>query len=208
MTKMKKIIYLILFGSLISTGNSFSQEMLHDDVVRRDNFFYVAPFDLFLNTIQIGYERKLKNHNTIALNGGFKLSKKDEIVHRLGGNGEFQYRINLLYNKEALSAITNRHSTYTYFAPFVQYRYEEITDIVSNDITTTVRENTFVNSGFAGLGFGVRLTALENRFCLNIYAGGGMKYSDVQGNKKYADFFEVGYTGIAPKVSFQIGITF
>ncbi|MEI8137728.1 MAG: hypothetical protein WCH21_10430 [Bacteroidota bacterium] len=198
-------IFLVSFGFIT---NSFAQENAQNNQKKKDNYFYVGPLDLFLNTLQMGYERKLKNHNTIALIGGFKLSKKDEIINRLGGTGEFQYRVNLLYNKEALSSVVKKYSTFAYFAPYLQYRYEEITDRVPTDISISEKEITIVNSGFAGLGFGFRLTALENRFCLNVYAGGGLKYSDVSGNKKYADFTEVGYTGIAPKLSFQIGIAF
>ncbi|MGZ3862189.1 MAG: hypothetical protein ACXVPN_11745 [Bacteroidia bacterium] len=172
------------------------------------NFFYVAPADLFLNTLQLGYERKLCNYNTFAVLGGFKLSKKDELINRIGGNGELQYRINLLYDKEALSSIIKRYTTFAYFAPYVQYRYEEITDIILSDAMPAQTKITMVNSGFAGLGFGFRLTAFENRFCINAFAGGGLKYSDINGLKKYDDFLEVGYTGIAPKIAFQMGIAF
>lgn len=187
-----------------------AQDTSQITVISKKNFFYIAPLDLIFNTIQVGYERKLRNHNSIALNGGFKLSKKDEIINRLGGNAEFQYRVNLLYNKEALNPMIRNHSTYTYFAPFVQYRYEEITDAIpdSKDISVMKKDYTYVNSGFVGFGFGVRLSALENRFTLNVFGGGGLKYSDVKGDKSYADFMEVGYTGIAPKISFQLGITF
>lgn len=205
MNRKKYILLLIVIGFI---QNSFSQSLPDGKTIKRNNFFYVSPFDLFLNTIQVGYERKFKNHNTFVLNGGFKLSKKDEIVNRLGGNGEFQYRVNLLYNKEAVSSLMKEHSTFAYFAPFFQYRYEEISDEVPVDSEKSRKQTTYVNSSFAGFGFGIRLSALENRFSMNAFAGGGLKYSDVLGDKKYADFIEVGYTGIAPKVSFQIGISF
>lgn len=206
-----KIMKNIILVSLLAFGftmSSFAQENAQHDLKKRDNYFYVGPLDLFFNTLQIGYERKLSNHNTIALIGGFKLSKKAELINRLGGNGEIQYRVNLLYNKEAISSVVKKYSAFAYFAPYFQYRYEQITDPAAADVSTSQNEITIVNSGFAGLGFGFRLTAIENRFCLNVYAGGGLKYSDVNGNKKYADFMEVGYTGIAPKLSFQLGIAF
>jgi hypothetical protein len=206
-TNMTKKIFLFVTGVLFASS-AFSQVIKEAEENKRCNYFYVGPADLFLNTLQLGYERKLSNHNTVALLGGFKLSKKGELINRLGGNGEFQYRINLLYNKEALSSIAKRYSTFAYFAPYIQYRYEEITDVISTDVTPPITQLTIVNSGFAGLGFGFRLTALENRFCINIFAGGGLKYSDINGLKKYDDFLEVGYTGIAPKVSFQMGIAF
>ncbi len=203
-----KNILLTLLISLGFVGNVAAQETEIHEPKKRDNYFYVGPFDLFLNTLQLGYERKLKNHNTIAFTGSFRLSKKDEIINRLGGSGEFQYRVNLLYNKEAISAVAKKYSTFAYFAPYLQYRYEEITDPVFDGDSQALQKTTYVNSGFGGLGFGFRLTALENRFCLNLYAGGGLKYSDVHGDKRYADFMEAGYTGIAPKVAFQIGIAF
>src|SRR5205823_903492 len=112
------------------------------------------------------------------------LSKNGEMINRLGGNGELQYRINLLYDKEAISAVAKKYSTFAYFAPYVQYRYEEITDVSNSDIVPPLTTLSIVNSGFAGLGFGFRLTALENRFCINVFAGGGLKYSDVDGLKK------------------------
>lgn len=207
---MKKLLFTLLLGSMGFGNTSVAQENSPELSVEKKNFFYIAPLDLIFNTIQIGYERKLKNNNSIALNGGFKLSKKNEIIHRLGGNGEFQYRINLRYNKNNYNSFIKNHSTYTYFAPFIQYRYEEITDAFpdSKDVSIVNKENTYVNSSFAGFGFGVRVSALENRFSLNLFAGGGMKYSDVKGDKSYADFTEVGYTGIAPKISFQIGVAF
>lgn len=201
----RKYLFIVIL-LLILVGSSFAQQT--EAVNKRDNHFYIGPFDLFFNTLQLGYEHKLNNQNTITLLAGFKLSKRGEEMNRIGGNGEFQYRINLLYNKEAISSIAKKYSTFAYFAPYVQYRYEEITDVISTDIAPPSTKLTIVNSGFAGLGFGFRLTALENRFCINLFAGGGLKVSDINGLKKYDDFLEVGYTGFAPKISFQMGIAF
>ncbi len=201
---MKKAIVICL--NLILFLPTFSQEELPG--LRKNNYFYIGPVDLVFNTVELGYERKLKNHNSIVFLGGFKLSKRDNYFNRMGGNGEFQYRINLHYNKETISGLVKKYSTFAYFAPFFQYRYEDITDVTGSDINGDEYTHTIVNSGFAGLGFGFRLTALENRFCANFFAGGGMKYSDVSGLNRYTDFFEVGYTGIAPKFGIELGINF
>lgn len=93
---MKK--YILLSAICISSVFSFSQEIKE---FKKENFFYVGPFDLLLNTIQLSYEKKLRNYNTIFFSGGFKLSEKENIKNRIGGTGEIQYRINLLYNKES-----------------------------------------------------------------------------------------------------------
>lgn len=203
---MKKYILLSLL-SYFSFLSSFSQEKQE---YKKRNFFYVGPFDLFLNTIQLSYEKKTRNYNTIYLSGGFKLLEKENDRNRIGGNGELQYRINLLYNKEALNTLMNKqnYSTFAYFAPYFQYRYEEITDNYAVSFSEYEKATSIVNAYFVGFGFGFRFTPIQNRFCLNIFAGGGMKFSNVDGDKKYTDFLEVGYTGIAPKIGLQMGIAF
>lgn len=202
MTKKSFLLVFILSSLLFSV---FAQQTV--EINKNRNFFYVGPADLFFNTIQIGYEKQLKNTNSIALLGGFKLSEKDGYKDRIGGNGEIQYRINLLYDKQGLSKLTTKFSTFAYFAPFFQYKYEEITDKEYLD-NISVSVVSIVNSYFGGAGFGCRLTGIENRFCLNAFVGGGLKYSDLSGDKKYSDFFQVGYTGISPKFGFQMGIAF
>ena len=173
--------------------------------VRKLNRFYIGPADLFFNTLQLGYERNLRNHNSIALSAGFKMYKEDEVFHRIGVNGELQYRVNLDYNRESIYSINSRYSTFAYFAPYLNYRYEEMKDKNTNDNNYT---STYCNSVSGGFGFGFRLSALESRLCLNAFAGGGLKYSEVLGLDRYKDFLEVGYTGIAPRLAIQIGISF
>lgn len=206
MTRKIVLIALFLSAGIFSFSQSESQDAR--TVKKRSNRFYVAPVELFFNTLQLGYEHQLKNHNSVAITGGFKLSKKDENIDCIGGTGEFQYRVNLFYNKEASSPITKRYSTFAYFAPYLQYKYEERNDITYPEFSPPKTSVTIINSTFGGVGFGFRFTALENRFCVNMFAGGGLKYSDVKGDKKYTDFFESGYTGFAPKLALQMGIAF
>ena len=203
---MKKVLFvltLLFVGPLSVKPQAESKEPS-----KGNNYFYVSPINLFLSTLELGYERKLACHNTFVVLGAVKLSKKDNYFDRTGGSGELQYRVNLHYNKEAANSITRNFSTFAYFAPYVLYRYEQINDSYMTDAITTVESITMVNSGFAGVGFGMRLTANESRFCVNLFAGGGLKYSDINGKSREDGFLQVGYTGIAPKLSFQMGIAF
>lgn len=204
---VKKTVFSF-FGMFLFISCLFSQEKKPEK--RKENFFYTAPFDLFFNTLQLCYEKKLKNHNSVALLGGFKLSEKEGTISRIGGNGEIQYRINLFYDKETKStiALVENYSAFAYFAPYLQYKYEEITDNISMNPSKSDYTLTIVRSYFGGAGFGVRFTGIESRLSLNIFAGGGLKYSELHGSKKYTDFFDAGYTGFAPKLGFQIGIAF
>lgn len=202
----KKPIFVL--GILCSLHESGTAQVVQEGRQRNSNYFYVSPIDLVLNTFELGYERRLANENTIIFLGGVKLSKKSDYFDRLGGLGEFQYRVNLHYDKAAANTLNRNFSTFAYFAPYVTYRYEQLTEQNVGSTPTPVQQITIVNSGFAGVGFGFRLTANESRFCMNLFAGGGLKYSDNNGSKKYDDFIQVGYTGIAPKISFQMGIAF
>lgn len=204
----KKILCTLFTVLLIQTVFPQGSEIAKS-VDKRDNYFYIGPIDLFFSTLQLGYERRLKNNNTFALLGGFKLSQKNGIVERIGGNGELQYRINLLYNKEALNKLMKNYSTFAYFAPFFMYRYEEVNEtIYYGPVSPDQINKTMVNSGIGGLGFGFRLTAVENRFSLNAFVGGGLKLSDTNGTGNFTAFNEIAYTGIAPRLEFHMGIAF
>lgn len=172
------------------------------------NYFYFGPVDLLFNTLQVGYERRLGNSNTIAFSGGLELSRVNNYYARMGGNGSFQYRVNLLYNKETVSTLLARHSAFAYFAPFIHYRYSELRDELRAEGGGTHLAASYIHSAFGGFGFGTRFSALSNRFCLNVFAGGGLKVSSARGEKAYDSFLQPGYTGIAPKVELQAGIAF
>lgn len=193
---------LVLFASAMAQENKVATQ-------EKENFFYIGPVDLFLNTLQLGYEKRLKNHNTLALLGGFTLSKSHNKVIDVGGTAEMQYRVNLLYNKEAISIVSTNYSTFAYFAPYFSYKYEEKMDNgYYESIYQSTDSLTTIHSYFGGFGFGFRLAGIENRFCLNVFLGGGLKYSVVNGLDTYTEFMKAGYTGIAPKMGFQMGIAF
>jgi hypothetical protein len=192
---------------LACTFTSFGQEA--ETVVQpQRNYFYVSPVDLFFNNIELGYERMFASRNSVFLKGGIKLSKQDDYFDRQGANAEMQYRIDLRYTRNTIYTAPGRFTTYAYFAPYISYRYEQITEERTIELGVERQQVSFINAGFAGVGFGMRFTALESRFCLNLFAGGGLRYSDINGLRKYNEFLQPGYTGIAPKVSFQLGIAF
>jgi hypothetical protein len=190
------IIPLLFFSLDITAQPANTQE-------DRKNYLYAGSFDVFLNTFLAGYERTIKN-NSVAVLAGFKLTQREEINHRIGGNVEVQYRINMMYNRQSKDR-SGHLITFPYFAPFIMYRYEEITEEPSNDL---LGQKTIVNSAFGGAGFGLRLHGTNSRFTMNVFTGLGMKFSDNQGSGKYDGFLETAYTGLAPKFGLQLGIAF
>jgi hypothetical protein len=169
------------------------------------HFIYVAPFDLFLNTFQAGYEVKLGGCNTLCMLGGFELAKQNGKLTRAGGNGEFQYRISLQYKDDA-DILNRKYRTFGYFAPFAQYRYHERHETTGPASEIQGSTSTYINAFFAGAGFGLRVSSGSNRFCMDVFAGGGLRLADVNGHQRYDDLLQPGYTGIAPKFGFRLGI--
>ncbi|MCE3260548.1 MAG: hypothetical protein K0S12_2189, partial [Bacteroidetes bacterium] len=64
---------LLLSVAVFFSVKVYPQQEPENNYKKRDNYFYVSPAELFFNTFQIGYERNLRNHNTIAFATGFKL---------------------------------------------------------------------------------------------------------------------------------------
>ena len=105
-----------------------------------------------------------------------------------------------------------------FFAPYLRFSYTDISEDVtyasstynSNNYYTniSVEQNSYVRSYSGGLLFGVRMTGAENRFTTSIWAGGGLKASDVAGNQDYKDIYKIGYTGMIPRIGIQLGISF
>ena len=82
---MKKVLFvltLLFVGPLSVKPQAESKEPS-----KGNNYFYVSPINLFLSTLELGYERKLACHNTFVVLGAVKLSKKDNYFDRTGGSG-------------------------------------------------------------------------------------------------------------------------
>ncbi len=206
---------------LLASGSCFAQDKAEDEIIH-SNFIYGSPFGIFVNRFTLSMEHNLPSHNSFMVTGSLSLSDNLEKSER-GGGGEFQYRVNM-------SKHPDRSSKYSffYFAPYMQYRYMDVIDgqygniyFANNNGTyashySYYNEQRIIHSVSGGLLLGIRLTNKSNRLSFDLFAGGGMKYSDVsyknhQETYSYArnySMFDAGYTGVVPRGGFQVGVSF
>lgn len=226
---MKKIKYFLplLFFANFSLGQEESK--LNEVNYTYHNHFYISPFHLLLNTIQMAYERDLlKSRHGFLLQGSMILSKNTDQELKFGLGGEFFFKIKLsrsfqlTYSKKTETKSYPIAYEFFYLSPFLQYNYfsqehnDQTSSISSGNVYTTytIEGGTDVINTFGGgVVIGGRLT-LGKKFDMDLYAGGGVKYSgiDVTNNNFLDDYgsniFEPGFTGVYPKLGFRLGIAF
>ncbi len=212
---MKKIALFLFFAMSLSVASAQTSDSTY-----YKNHFYINPFDLFFKTFQVTYERDVtKSKNSIAFTGGVLLEKSNN-AFELGFNTELQYRINVFdYSTSKRGFQSN-----VFFAPYLQFRYiehestDELTSYAMYDPNNpnakpvTVIDSRDANLRGYGVGvlMGLKSSAFNNRFCFGVYGGGGAKYTDVKGSQTVfgSSLVDENYTGITPKLGFQMGISF
>ncbi|MBL4654970.1 MAG: hypothetical protein JKY33_04010 [Bacteroidia bacterium] len=201
--------------------NSFSDK--YNNSPFGTNYFYFDPFQVFGGVFQIGYEKDAGNVSFALLISGILRERSWNDAYRAGLGGEFQVRFHQ-YNYVKLKKIDPEKASYNhivYFAPFFKYqnvndRYTE-TDWVDcstpanpwgNWCEITIEHNNLVTSYAGGIIFGMKMILMK-KMVLDFYAGGGLKISTVVGDlNDYNGLWSLGYSGVMPKLGFQLGANF
>lgn len=176
---------------------------------------YMSPWSFLANTFQLLYERDYSKGSFLLAGDALVIRNKDE--ETLGFGAEIQPRITV-YSQNVTSTKrgkTSSYHAYIYGAPYLRYRYIDATytkDSMMYDIwgtligTITTRETDIISSFSGGVVLGVRFTFVK-KLSLDLFAGGGVKFSDINGNKnRYGQVFDYGYTGILPKGGMKLGL--
>jgi hypothetical protein len=171
------------------------------------NTFYLAPLHLFVNTFQVSYERENSKGNSLLTiaNGHFR---KDNGSTESGFGMELQYRASLYQNN------TEKRRIKGYFGPFLQgahsteynrYYYEPV--YYYNMVYTNIRHYTSITTLGGGAVFGLKISL--QKFIIDLYAGGGIKYPVINNSERYSNnIFDKNYAGVFPKLGVQFGIAF
>jgi hypothetical protein len=195
---MKKIILSsVLFLFAIS---AFSQSTL----------VKISPFHLFDGTFYTSLERNLNNDRSIYLAGGYRLSDNGDDY---GWMGELQIRKYLFrFNKfksleeSPFSGVYGGlYANGKYFSEFDEDLY--LYDYENNDYYYE-DQNYEIKQGEGGVMMGIQLV-FHKKLSLDFFVGGGLRSSEINGNYNGRPYSpERGYTGIVPKVGFDVGISF
>ncbi len=202
---MRKSIIIILI--ILISVNAWSED---DDLpVKYKNEIRVGVFQFFLNTFYIEYEHFVSDNTSFIIDGGMTL-KKDSYEEVYGGEGGAQFRV---YSGNIIRDFSFSNTEGLYFAPFVKYRYLDVTDINGAEFSGVWAEGPFkniYNTMSGGVLIGVKFFMLE-RLSIDINIGGKLQYTFTESEAvpDYAyDVFGVAYTGVSPAGSLTFGIKF
>jgi len=197
---MKKILF-VLFIATYTTANC--QNIDSTKVYNNKLKFSVVNF--IDNTLFISYERTLKNDNALYIGCG-PLYSNSNGEPKSGLRAEFQYKL-YITKKEKANSIKR-----IYFAPYLTYKFLEKKSNYWNGNNTIFNLTKQYHSFCPGIIAGYSIT-VYNRINIDFYVGGGLKRTfdgDFNGHILYDNdnLWSPGYSGVIPKIGFDIGITF
>lgn len=191
---MKKITILLSLA-FISTF-SFAQDVL----------VKVSPFHFADGTIYTTYERALTNNNSFALSGGYRLSDNGD---EYGWMGEIQLRKYVFkptINKSSESPLAGVYAGLYLNGKYFVEDYKS--SYWSNDRYIERHEDFDIKQVEGGVLMGFQVIFSE-KMALDFFFGGGLRDSQIDNKPLGLDFYnpERGYTGIVPKIGFDLGIS-
>ncbi len=196
------ILIIILF-TLHINGQDDNSAVFYSNEIR------TGIFQFFLNTFYLEYEHFVSENASYVVLGGMTL-KKDSYEEVYGGEGGAQFRI---YSNNIIGGFDFSNTQGIYFAPFLKYRYLDVTDIDGAEFSSTWEDGPFknvYNTLGGGVLIGVKFFVLE-RVSIDINVGGKIQYTFTENDQvpDYAyEVFGIAYTGVSPAGNLTFGIKF
>ncbi|HXH17757.1 MAG TPA: hypothetical protein VNJ07_01640 [Chitinophagales bacterium] len=206
---MKPLCFLLLLALFSYHGFGQSENQIEKQESAAKNYFYLSPFNLIVSQFLVGYERDFSRNHGLAILPGVIVDDGYYSGVELGVSAEMQYRYHMVSVANPRGRAKNDFRFDFYFAPFAAYQYLQYNDEIDSYYNgynyVYMYDSVNIHGVSGGILFGTRFVFFE-RFSIDAYAGGGVKYSDNKVN--YSDIFREGYTGIIGKVNLQIGVAF
>lgn len=211
---MKKITIVIL---LLSVGLSSvnAQEKINSLVKN-------SPFHFIGNTFHMSYEKSFAIDKSVNISGGFHLNSENmhfpwNSEQEIGWAGELQVRKYLLNFKKSNSGLSG-----VYVAPYAKgayFRTEGSDDIalmgeysenwVGEDYAPEESYVREIKNIQVGALMGVQVL-FANVVSMELFLGGGVQFAEVVGSYQYFydgdDNWGKSYTGVMPRIGFNIGV--
>ena len=222
---MKKIHTALLLAALMVPAAA--QDFSPETYTQKRNVIKLSPWQLLGSKFEVGYERYSKDYMSSFQIIGTVIARKrstwdfDIPTERYGFEGMGMYRFYYKGLNQPKNPLYRTATIRIYVAPYARAKYmqEDYSTlqwqggITFSDGDTRLQDQSESYEG--GFLTGVQLTAWD-RFTFDTYFGAGWRYSNVVSNNPFQDetqirsdnITNVGYSGIVPRINFQIGIAF
>lgn len=217
---MKKLILFIA----ILTANT----VLH----AQNALIKISPFHFADGTLHATYERTLSEQHSYLLSGGYRLAENGDEYGWMGELQARKYIVKPSINNSSQSPLAGiyggLYANGKYFAqqsvtynsgyevePYYTQNYDEDGNLTgstyhqgSGYYYEEIKNRYHIKQAEAGVLMGFQVI-LSNNFSVDLFLGGGLRFSSVENKPKDVDFYypERGYTGIVPKIGFDLGIS-
>lgn len=195
---MKKLLIALAAVALIAPQTTNAQDMELEEPYFYQNVLSISPFHFFDQTFMLSYERLFLNEQSIAIFAGLTLEENND-QERIGFTGEFQYRF---YVVSKLGYNANTTFKGVYVAPYARGRSLTIYREEANG-----RQGYLIQNFGSGAVLGFRV-AKNNRFFMDTFIGGGVKFADDGDFPDASNIWQPTYTGVTPHAGFLIGVSF
>lgn len=211
-------------------SNAFSSQPALENTYKYSNTFKVSVSQFFASEYRVTYERYIKDHRiSLAFSPSYLLNKKPSVwlnqnvftqLAGVGANLQLKFH---LFNKYG-TIITNRNGTMIidiYSAPYLQYFHLKHVDENVSFSTEGFEADLYVkgepiidivDAYEGGVMLGLEI-ALHQRVIIDLAAGAGYRYSNIESNTSVGPLINTGYwsrgfTGLLPRLGINFGFTF
>jgi len=212
----KSIFYLFLFLLIGEVSAQDAQSFSYRNAIK------ISPFEFGNSEFQLTYEKysAMRRHSILIM--PTVILKDNGVESKKGVEGMIQYRFFLTHLKKGKNKTWGMSNIGFYTGTYLRgLIYSEVYQSGYYDKTTneylTKNFEKDIRAAEGGVLLGIQFD-ITTRIILDMYVGGGVRYSDVEDS--YDDFaneeiyrptpgvFDKEYTGVKPKVGLQIGFTF
>lgn len=170
----------------------------------------ISPFHLLDGTFYTSLEKNINNDRTVYFAGGYMLSDNGDDV---GWMGELQIR-KYLFRFTNSKTLGDSPFSGVYGGLYANGKYfsEHEDDIYIYDYEIDdyfpQTQDYEIKQGEGGVMMGIQLV-FHKKLSLDFFIGGGLRAAEINGDYVGTPYSpERGYTGIVPKVGFDVGISF
>ena len=210
--KHKIKYFLIAVVIIFSVQSGISQATDSDKTYNQ--VLKLSPFEFGRSQFQLGYERYYKNKTrSIVILPSFIL-KRSNNEKSDGAELGLQYRMYLSQNDGGIFHRIGYYSALYGLGMTLREEYKLFKYGPNDPNGVPYTATNSIKSVEGGVLLGIQID-ITQRIVLDFFAGGGVRYSDVVDQRTvqenyYENYsvFDREYTGIKPRIGFQLGVTF
>jgi hypothetical protein len=206
----RTLVVILAFSiAVVVVGQEEAPDQEDEAPKLKNRTVYFDPVSVFVGNLKVGYEQRFdRGKQALFVLPHLQYYSLGRSQVRRGGGVEVDYRFYLGDESEEDESWSEQLQGYV--APFARFKYREVgnerTQYTGNQ-QITVSNTRYYSIFSGGMTFGLK-APLAQFFTIDLFFGGGFRYSKAGGNYSHNGFLGPGYTGVIPKMGLRVGVDF